>query len=346
MSTIVREAFNNQAKWCDKLGSPFTARVCRLIAENLRTDIPVAATILNWPGDPSAKADSLPLRVAGALHYVARNKKSSSLGNVYPPHAANDDSLWLSIRTALIECDEIIREYLAGPPQTNEVMRSAALLPGLLKIAAITGLPLALYEIGASAGLNLILDRYRYQFGAAKWGDSKSPVLIKPQWQGAAPLVETVLNIESREGVDINPIDLKNEAARLRLLSYVWADQTDRLQRLDAAISLWLRDPPTIECADAAQWLERAQFMQPRIGSTRVLFHSITWSYFPETTKQHIEKLLQASGAQASAEAPLAWLRFELAARATELKLTLWPHGEEILLASGHPHGSTIQWLV
>ena len=345
MSMTVREAFRDQARWCDQLGSPFTARVCRLCAERLSAAIPVATRILDWPGDPSVKADSVPLRLAGALHFLARTGKAPALRAVYPPEAANDEELWAAISLALGEHEDLVRSYLATAPQTNEVMRSAALLPGLLRVAELTGLPLELYEIGASAGLNLILDRYRYQFGSATWGDAGSSLLIKPQWNGAAPAVNASLVIRSRHGVDLNPIDLRDQAARQRLLSYVWADQAERLQRLNAAMALWLSDPSPVESADAAQWLEQSSITQATPGVTRVLVHSVTWSYFPETTRQRIARLLRACGGQANQQAPLAWLRFELSTGPAELRLSLWPGDEDVLLATGHPHGTTMGWL-
>lgn len=345
MSTLVRAAFLDQAKWCDQLGSPFTSRICRLCAERLRKSLPVAQYILDWPGDPSVKADSVPLRVAGALHYLARSGQTPKLRAQYPPNASDDDHLWSAINAALHDHADVVRRYLSSPPQTNEVMRSAALLPGLLEIAQRTGLPLHLYELGASAGLNLILDRYRYQFGDTIWGDAASPVKISPQWQGSAPPSHAPLDIRSRRGVDLHPIDLHDHEARERLLSYIWPDQSERLQRLDAAVSLWLRDPPLVERADAAQWLERSGITRAAAGTTRVLFHSISWSYFSETTQQRITQLMGNLGEHASDQAPLAWLRFELSTPAAELRLKLWPAGGDVSLATGHPHGATIQWL-
>jgi hypothetical protein len=345
MSTIVREAFRDQARWCDQLGSPFTARVCRLCAEHLDASDPVAARLLGWQGDPSAKADALPLRLAGALHFLARSARSSALRAVYPPNVATDDELWRAIAGALGEHAAFIGSHLDSPPQTNETMRSAALLPGLLTIAARTGRPLELYEIGASAGLNLVLDRYRYRLGDASWGVAESPVEIAPRWQGSLAAIDTPLRIAARQGVDLNPIDLRDAAARERLLSYVWADQADRLQRLEAATALWLRDPPRIERGDAAEWLERSTLTQARAGVARVLFHSITWHYLPAATRDRITRLLDELGARASVEAPLAWLRFELATDAAELRLSQWPGARDQLLATGHPHGTAVRWL-
>jgi hypothetical protein len=343
MSQKVREAFRDQVRWCDQLGSPFTARVCRACLDQLSEATPIGRAILDWPGDPSAKADSFPLRVAGALHHLARSGRSADLRAAYPPHAVDDPTLTRAIGEALRDHADVVREYLGSPPQTNEVMRSAALLPGLLTIAQRTGHPLALYEIGSSAGLNLVLDRYRYEFGSARWGDPVSPLLIKPEWHGAAPPVGAALSIATRQGVDLNPVDLRDPAARDRLLSYVWPDQADRLQRLEQAMALWRRDPPLIERADAAQWLPRSTIAQPTSGVTRVLFHSVTWSYLPEATRRSIDEFMQASGAEATASAPLAWLRFELSAKGADLSLRLWPGADE-LLAVAHPHGTLVHW--
>lgn len=289
--------------------------------------------------------DSVPLRIAGALHHLASTGLCALLAAVYPPAEVGDDALWRGILAALDGHAEVIDSYLATPPQTNEVMRSAALLPGLLRIAERTRLPLAIYELGVSAGLNLVLDRYRYRFGDAEWGDADSPVLIAPQWSGASPPVTASLKIASRCGVDLHPVNLRDAAARARLRSYVWVDQAARLQRLDAAMQLWLDDAPEIAAGDAAQWLEQSTITEAVPGRTRVLMHSVAWSYFPQGVQRRITALMESAGAAASVDAPLAWLSFELSKEGADLRLRLWPDGSDRLLASGHPHGNTIHWL-
>ena len=131
------------------------------------------------------------------------------------------------------------------------------LLPGFLAIARETGLPLEIAEIGASAGLNLNFDRYHYRYGAAEWGDPASPVRLAPELRGKLPPLDGALTVSARSGCDIAPVDLSNKAARLRLRCFIWADQTARLQRLDAAIGLALAAPVTLVQADAADFVRQ-----------------------------------------------------------------------------------------
>lgn len=167
----VRQAFLDQAKYCDALGSPFTARICRLHAERLAAGSAVADHILNWPGNPAASADSVPLRIAGTLHALVLEGRDSLLSIAYPPDQTDDEALWIAITHAFEIHADFILDRLRSAPQTNEVRRSGALLPGFLTLAQMYGKPLVLSEVGASAGLNLQWDRYRYKLGDATWGD-------------------------------------------------------------------------------------------------------------------------------------------------------------------------------
>ena len=98
-SERVRQAFLDQAQYCDALGSPFTARVCRLFAQRLAPGGAVADTILNWSGDPSSKADSVPLRIAGCLHALVLEGRDAALAAAYPPTATEPyPALWMSNR--------------------------------------------------------------------------------------------------------------------------------------------------------------------------------------------------------------------------------------------------------
>jgi hypothetical protein len=237
--------------------------------------------------------------------------------------------------------------YLAGAPQTNEPARSAMLLGGFLTIAPAARLPLTVFEIGASAGLNLIFDRYRYDFGGWQWGADGAAVTIAATWEGPRP-PDAPLLVAQRRGCDKYPLDLQDDEARRRLRSYIWPDQTDRLRRLDAAITTALSiDPPVVDPADAADWLP-ARLDEPRPGSVTVIVHSIVWQYLPRDTKARIAAAIARRGAAADAGAPpLAWLRLEPEHDAVEprLRLTLWPGGREQLLGLGDYHGRRVTWL-
>ncbi len=93
----------------------------------------------------------------------------------YPPHDATTEQLRAVVTRVVEEHRTYIETFLSSAPQTNEVGRSGVLVGGFLQIAKETGLPLRLLEIGASAGLNAVWDRYHYQLGAADWGDRRAP---------------------------------------------------------------------------------------------------------------------------------------------------------------------------
>jgi hypothetical protein len=339
----VRGAFRAQAEHCERLGSPFTARLCRLLADRLAAGDPVSDRVLGWPGDPSHRADALPLRLAGALHGLVIEGRDPALAAAYPPHAPSDDALWQAVAAAFAAHAAFVLARLDGPPQTNETQRSAALVPGFLTVAALTGLPLATSEIGASAGLNLAWDRFAYAFGDAAWGDPASPVRIAPDWQGPPPPLPAA-TVAERAGCDRAPPDLASEADRLRLLSFVWADQAERFARTAAAIEIARAAGTRVERADAADWLA-ARLATPRRGRAHVVYHSIVWQYLDAATQDRIRASLDAAGADATADAPLAWLRMEGDGEpSAAVTLTLWPGGETRLLARAGFHGERVRW--
>ena len=260
----VRAAFRDQAAHCAGMGSPFTARLCTLIADRLEPGTPVADRVLDWPGDARTGGDSLPLRLAGALHGLVIEERDTGLAAVYPPCDADDAALWEAVSAALAGHAGWILARLDGPPQTNETQRSAALCPGMLTVAALTGLPLTTSELGASAGLNLCWDRFAYRFGAAAWGDPASAVRIEPDWQGPPPPLPAA-RVAERAGVDRAPPDLSSAADRLRLRSFVWADQTARKARMAAAIAIAEAGGIRVERADAVDWLA-TRLAEPRPG--------------------------------------------------------------------------------
>ncbi len=338
----VREGFREQARWCERLGSPFTARLCAVLAETLDPANQIGARVLAWPGDPMG--DALALRLCGGLLALVRARQAARLGAIYPPAPPpSDEALRAAVAQTLAEQAAQLDPWLDGAPQTNEVGRSAALMSGLLVLADRFALPLRLFELGASAGLNLQLDLYGYDLGGTPAGAAGSGLQLEPEWKGPPP-PEAEVRIAGRSGVDLSPVDPL--AARERLLAYVWPDQPRRLAQLEAALDIAAENPPRLDRGDAADWLEARLGVEPEPGVCRVVLHSVAFQYFPAEAQQRIKKRLAKAGARASERAPLAWLRLEKLAQDAHfsLRLRIWP-GEGRLLAWSHPHGSWIEWL-
>jgi hypothetical protein len=340
----MHDHFEFQARACDHLGSPFTARMCRLLNELLDNMSATGRRIRNWPGDPAA--DALALRLCGAMRALVLGGKDTTLTAAYPPRQSDEVVLREATRDAIARHDGFIEAFIDSPPQTNEIARSAMLLPGLLLIARETGLPMVLREIGASAGLNLNLDRFHYAYGNAKWGDPASPVRLSPEVRGMAPRLGGVSQVRSRAGCDRMPVDISDPAQRLRLRSYLWPDQPYRMERLEAAIAVAAANPFRLVGKDAADFVERELADRPG-DSTFVLFHSIMWQYLPEATKAAITAALEAEGGRATKAAPLAHLRMEPIPGESGhavLNLTSWPGENMRRLAKVDFHGRWIEW--
>ncbi len=345
MNPDARENFRRQAEWCERLGSPFTTLVCRVLHERLDENSAFGSKLLNWPGAP--EADAIALRACGALNFLAR-EGHPALAPLYPPNPSpSPDEFWRGAQSAIGGFDERLTRFLDSAPQTNEVARSSALLPGYLEIARRANLPLAIREIGASAGLNLLFDRYFYAYGAHTWGTPDAKVAIRCEWRGKAEPLAGAIEVADRRGCDLNPIDASDRAARMRMLAYIWPDQSARLARAEAALDVAAEENISVEGIDAAHFAAR----ELRAGAPRcalVLAHTIFWQYLPRPAKTVIRAAIAEAAERATRASPFAWLRLEAEAgerRGAMLRLSLWPHGpidEALALASFH--GQWIEW--
>jgi hypothetical protein len=331
----VRASFAEQAGWCEKLGSPFTAALCRVLAGTLDRTSAVGRRVLDWPGDPAPSADALALRLCGGLHGLVRAGAAPGLAALYPPNPPpGEAALAAALRPGLDRAD--LMPWLESPPQTNEVGRSAVLMAGLLAAADRLRRPLHLLELGASAGLNLILERYGYDLGGRRAGDPGSPLQLTPEWKGPPPPAADVV-VASRRGVDLRPADPD------RLLAYIWPDQEERLARAEQAIAIRAADPPPVDTGDAADWIV-TQLEQPAAdGAARIVIHSVAYQYFPQAIRKRVKAAIEATGTGE----PLGWLRMEKRPEDERygLRLRLWPGGGDRLLAWTHPHGRSVSWL-
>ena len=303
--------------------------------------------MLDWPEDKVVE-DVVALRCCGAFHSLARRSEGHALAALYPPYPMPEtDMLWQSVQTTIAAHDAFLTSFLDGPPQTNEVARSGILLGGFLTIARETSMPLAIFEIGASAGLNMLFDQYRYDLtDGLVWGNEEAPVIIPCAWSGQTPRLDTSMTIVSRRGCDMKPINPADPNHRARLLDYIWPDQVARLARIEAALAAVAASDVAVEAADAADWVVRTLPASGPPSQCRVLFHSIMWQYLPETTRSAILAHIQTCGSSATSIAPFAWLRLEAHdGEQSALRLTLWPGGQERIMARAGYHGSSAHWL-
>ncbi len=348
---VLLAAFSAQIDWCTKLQSPYMVALLGRSVVRLRADADAAAMLASATENPHAGL--LPLRWAAAVHDLALQQRE--------PWASLVETAVRSGRTAAADFDTAIdtlllneRVHLAGfldsAPQTNEVQRSVALLPGLLHIAGETRLPLHLLEVGASAGLNLWCDRWFYDHAVWRWGAPGSPLRLQAEWRGPVPPAGASLTVAARSGCDLAPVDISQPAHRRRLAAHVWADQTHRLRRLHVALEAaahWQVAAGLIVQPAAAAAFAARELAQPHEGRTTVIFHSIVWQYLDTEEKQRLREVIEAAGARATAAAPLAWLSFEHPAGAPspEVRCRIWPGGQERLLGLAHPHGNWVEWL-
>ena len=338
----VRRAFREQGKACSDLGSPFMERLMRLIADRLEPGHPVADHVLGWAGDVSSSAQSVPLRLAGALHALKR-AGCSGLEATYPPAEVSDEVLWNAVDVALRTRAAEVLAFLDNPPQTNEVRRSAALIPALHLLVARFGLPIRLSELGCSAGLNLRADHFLLKASGVSYGPPGAAVRLGPNWSGNAP-PPSDLQVCARAGVDLKPVDPDRDVDRL--FAYLWPDQPERLALTAAAIETAKAHPAEISASDAADWLEKA-LAEPREGTAHVVFHTVAWQYFPTEAQARGEAALAEAGRQATEAAPLA--RFAMEAdggRGAGVTLQIWPGGDTLALGRADFHGRWIDWSV
>jgi hypothetical protein len=340
---LLRRAFHSEANYCEKTGSPFAAAFLRSSIADIERRGVVARLVEDYPGDPHK--DVLPLRLMGAVHRSVLAGEAPALEPFYP--SVGGRSIWPEAYNAVLEYIEehgaTIKPRLRRHVQTNEVGRSAVLLPGFLLLAARFDLPMRLLEIGASAGLNLLWDRYRYRLRGCSWGHQDSPLLLTTRWQGALPPLRRRVEVASRASCDVSPLDITDAEQVLTLKSFLWADQVDRLKRVARAVAMAQREPPHVERASAVTWLER-ELAQLQPGQLTVVYNSVMWGYLAPEDQRTIVARVEAAGEATQSDAPLAWLQFEGVNGHAELTLRIWPGGRSVLLAEAEYNAQWVRW--
>jgi hypothetical protein len=347
-SEAVAEGLRWQAGWCDRLGSPLYAGLLEHAARDVERAGP-AWEVLAAAGAPARTGELMrggpALQLMGAVHRLVLEGRAPRLAPFSPSAGGTADAAQAGpvLIETIAEHARELPELMHRPIQTNEVGRSAALLVGFLAVARDTGLPLRVLEIGASAGLNLRWDHYRYTSEIGDWGDPAAPVEIAGAFAGPPPPLDVRPEVADRRGCDPAPLDPADPDTRLTLLSFTWPDQGRRFEQLRAALDFAPALPVAVERSGAVEWLQEV-LAEPRPGVTTVVFHSVVLPYLGEDGIAELWRVLEAAGGRASPEAPFAWLSLEAGADLADVRLMTWPGGEARLLAHASFHGPPVRW--
>ena len=339
------------ARYCETNGSPLYAHLMRLVADDVEAGGPCATVVRRYVANSGVPAAANTRALMAAVHRIVLEHDDTPLHAYYPSVGGTVDlaKVGPAFLAVVAEHADRIQYLMERPVQTNEVTRSRALVGGFLLAAERTGLPLRILEMGASGGLNLRWDQYRYEVGDASWGDLDSPVTLVGGFSEGVPPFHLDAEVVERRGCDLEPLDAASRDGQLTLLSQVWPDQTGRAEILRGAFDVATRVPAPIDQSDALSWV-RAQLATPRPGVCTVVFDTGLKEYLPAEVAQGIEDTIAAAGRLATAEAPVARLhvvpRYGADGVDGELELQTWPGGQcQTLARHADPYARSVEWV-
>jgi hypothetical protein len=177
--------------------------------------------------------------------------------------------------------------------QTNEVQRSWALLPAFLTLA--DGRPLEILELGPSAGLNLVWDRYGYRYSSGAWGDGPLVLAGDDRVPPPSALLKKHVDVVRRRGIDLGPVDVTTGEGAKLLESFVWADQDARIERLRLAIDELRRDPPELIRGDYGAQLPLLLADRMR-DAQLIVFETASTQYLSRDEHQQLREAMHEAG--------------------------------------------------
>ena len=251
------------------------------------------------------------------------------------------EASWDAVPDALAEHRGFLRRFVAEQAvQTNEVQRCWMLLPCFLEAARRAGAETVdLIELGPSAGLNLVWDRYGYRYGEGSWGSPAAPLELRGEERRPVPgeLLGVEPRVRGRIGVDRAPLDVTTEESARLLRSFVWPDQHWRLELLDAAIEAVRHDPPELVRGDFVEALPGLLAERSPDGLT-VVFETAVLGYLDPAGRSRVYGALAAAGGAG----PLAFVSNPHHG----MNVQVWPGGEAEVVARADFHGAWLEWLL
>lgn len=343
----MERALRHQSEQCAALGSRMYQRLFADLADDYRDGGRTYAILAGRSDRPIH--DAIPLRLAGAIHRVVLEGRDERLARHYPSVGGRPgEDFTADFIGYMRDHLEDIDVGLNSQVQTNEVGRSVVHLVISHWLPTMGVTEFDHLEIGASAGLNLNFDRFYACRGRLRMGDPTSELRFMGDWFANAPDVPlTGATVVNRRGTDISPIDVSKTEEQMRLLSFIWPDQSARFARTRAAINIAQRHRPIVDRESADTWLA-SQLARPRERAT-VVFHSIVWQYLGVSRQNAIRETIRRVGQDATADSPLVWARMEPAGPVADVQVDVWDGSSSSpvhhRLAEIGYHGQQMRWL-
>ena len=306
----------------------------------------------------------LPVLLFAVVHHLLLGGTEHRLARWYPTVGGRADAAgdpYEDFRDFVLGRRAEVTELVATrSTQTNEVGRCAVLRPAWTVVSEEVRAPLGLVEVGTSAGLNLLLDRWAYSYSpkGPRYGDPTRNVLVQTESRGTTPPVLSDMDLGSRVGIDLHPIAVGDEEAARWLLACVWTEQLARFARLKAAIEVARTDPPRLIAGDIVETLPSVVAAVPEDQHLAVQ-NSWVLNYLPSEARQRLVGVLDEIGSARN----LSWVSLECPEFVPDLHfpprpdgvvddsvtvalLSTWRDGRKAVrrLADCHPHGAWLHW--
>lgn len=304
------------------------------------------------------ETQQLPVLFFAAVHSLLLAGNGPELATYYPNLAATPlaSDPYPTFRAFVVNHEQPLRELISTrSTQTNEVGRCASFLPALGIVADECG-PLAMVDVGTSGGLNLLLDRFSYEYLPGGSVGTPSDVHLVCATRGPMPVPKGIPSIAASIGIDREPVDVTDDDAARWLEACVWPDQLDRFERLVAAIAIARSDPPDVRVGDAIEDLARTIEEAAQSGHP-VVTNSWVLNYLTGEQRTRYVDTLDTVGSTRDlswviAESPAETPELPVLSHGTDtehltvLSLVTWRNGQRTArrLATTHPHGFWLHW--
>jgi hypothetical protein len=347
--------FRRHADSIERAGrSPLSVALMRGGADDIESGGVLADLVAGIPL-PAGQAPAL--RVLAALHRTVLEGLAPGLRPYYPSVGGElpPDGVWCAAEVALRDNADYVRSCLHRGVQTNEPGRSAVLFGVLLWVTRRYRQPVRLFEIGASAGLNLLATEYSYRVHGSVLGRRDSQVVFDEPWV-SVPVTDLIgadrdLVVAQRRGCDVAPIDATSSDGRITLMSYIWSDEAERVARMRAAIVVAEMHPPAVDEESADRWLARVLRSPDDAASgpsVRVVWQSVMAQYLSPDIRSAVTDRIDEAGAMADEEGPLVYARMEpgdYPVRSFQVVISCWPGGDGVTMAHAGDHGPPVHWI-